>query len=274
MINSPDQNKDSSKPKKHLGQNFLSDKKILEKIVNAGDIKGDETVVEIGPGRGSLTRTLLSTGVKVIAVEKDEGLVSFLKETFAEEIESKQLTIIEGDVLEERDALEKKLKDKEYKVIANIPYYITGKILRFIFSLDNLPSSVVLLIQDEVAKRIVSDTESILSLSIKAFGTPVYRGKVKAGSFFPAPKVDSAILAIENISRDFFTTINEADFFKTIRRAFSQKRKTLLNTLFAQDKERGKNILNQVGLEETTRPQEVPLETWQKLLHLLYEKNA
>lgn len=263
--------------KKSLGQHFLTDTHILSKIVDAGHVSKDDTVLEIGPGRGALTRALLDTGARVIAVEKDENLAVLLQETFKEYSEKGQLIIIEGDILDMRVVLEaefrraQKMETKSgtYKVVANIPYYITGKILRFLFSLDTLPISIVLLIQDEVARRITVEEgkkESILSLSIKAFGTPSYKGKIKAGSFTPAPKVDSAILSIEDISRNYFDQYTENQFFSVIKKAFSQKRKTLQNTLFHDNKERGARILKNLDLSPTVRPEELMLETWKKLI--------
>jgi 16S rRNA (adenine1518-N6/adenine1519-N6)-dimethyltransferase len=262
------------KAKKSLGQHFLTDPNILEKIAGAGNVSEGDLVLEIGPGRGALTRSLLDRGARVIAIEKDEALIPTLHNEFKDHIESEKLTLLEGDVLDLKGALESLLSEhagiaSHYKVVANIPYYITGKILRFLFGLALLPSIVVLLVQEEVARRATvpdGEKESILSLSIKAFGTPHYRGKVKAGSFSPPPKVDSAILSIENISRDYFDSFSEMEFFSVIKCAFSQKRKTLLNTLFSDDKETGRALLERVGLSSTTRPEELMLEEWKGLI--------
>lgn len=272
------------KAKKSLGQHFLTDTHILGKIVDAGNVSREDTVLEIGPGRGALTRALLDTGARVIAVEKDENLAALLRETFKEYYEDTRLIIIEGDILEMRGVLEAEFSDAQeggvrsggYKVVANIPYYITGKILRFLFSLSRLPTSIVLLIQDEVARRITvkeGEKESVLSLSIKAFGTPSYRGKIKAGSFSPAPKVDSAILSIEHISRDYFDAHTEDQFFSVIKKAFSQKRKTLQNTLFQENKERGVHILASLDLTPTVRPEELTLDEWKKLIAAMHYDN-
>jgi len=270
--------------KKSLGQHFLTDTHILGKIVDAGNVSSKDVVLEIGPGRGALTRALLDSGARVVAVEKDEGLATLLREELKEYCEDARLVIIEGDILDMRTILQTELlcvPTKEeggatYKVVANIPYYITGKILRFLFSLDTLPASIVLLIQDEVARRITvqeGKKESILSLSIKAFGTPSYKGKIKAGSFSPAPKVDSAILSIDQISRDYFDTFTEIQFFDVIKKAFSQKRKTLQNTLFQDNKERGAQILKNFGLSATVRPEELTLEMWKKLIIEMKHEN-
>ncbi|MEX0933167.1 MAG: rRNA adenine dimethyltransferase family protein, partial [Candidatus Paceibacterota bacterium] len=212
-----------------------------------------------------------------IAVEKDENLATLLREELKKYSTDERLTIIEGDILDMQTVLSAgpqhnhrgETRNGAYKVVANIPYYITGKILRFLFSLDTLPTSIVLLIQDEVARRITVQEgrkESILSLSIKAYGTPSYKGKIKAGAFSPAPKVDSAILSIEHISRDYFDAFSETQFFNVIKKAFSQKRKTLLNTLFHDNKERGAKILSALRLSPAVRPEELTLGIWKKLI--------
>lgn len=222
-------------PKKSLGQNFLNSPKALADIISAADVKAGDEVLEIGPGKGVLTKELLGSGAQVTAVEKDEGLVALLKETFHEEESSGQFQIVSGDVLEFDIQAYKNRINKPYKLIANIPYYITGQIFRMFLEgnhgSDCQPSSITVLIQKEVAKRIVTEDkkESILSLSVKAYGVPQYVSMVKRGSFFPIPNVDSAILHIKDISKDFFVqnSITEEAFFKVVKAAFAHKRKTI-----------------------------------------------
>lgn len=269
--NHKDKETEKVRTKKSLGQHFLSDPNILDKIVRAGRIERGDIVLEIGPGEGALTEALLRAGANIIAIEKDDRLIPILENKFSTEINTGNFLLIHGDVLETRPILEEKLKDQNYKVVANIPYYITGKIVRFLFSLDTLPNTITLLVQDEVARRATSDKESLLSLSIKAFGEPHYRGKVKAGSFSPPPKVDSAILTIENISSSFFSDLSEDLFFETVKKSFSQKRKTLLNTLFADNKELGVEILNGLNLTPTIRPEEIHIDEWKLLIQSLYK---
>jgi 16S rRNA (adenine1518-N6/adenine1519-N6)-dimethyltransferase len=262
--------------KKSLGQHFLTDAHILGKVVDAGSVSSGDIVLEIGPGRGDLTRVLLEKGARVVAVEMDKVLVAHLSREFVRHVDAKQLQIIEGDILESEKLLsfgntheDNSEQPSSYKVIANIPYYITGKILRFLFSLEVLPSVIVLLVQDEVARRATvtdGEKESLLSLSIKAYGEPRYRGKVKAGSFAPAPKVDSAILLIENVSRNYFNLFSEEEFFTIIKAAFSHKRKTLLNTLFYEDKTTGARLLENINLPTTVRPEELTLTMWKELI--------
>lgn len=260
--------------KKSLGQHFLFDPNILKKIVSASKVHPEDLVLEIGPGEGTLTAEILQAGATVVAIEKDDRLIPILKNKFEKEISKERFFLIHSDVLESEKELADIINYFPYKVIANIPYYITGKIIRWLLSLPQLPKSITLLVQDEVAKRIVSDKESLLSLSIKSFGIPYYRGKVKAGSFSPPPKVDSAILVIENISRDFFADLKEEGFFQIIKLAFSQKRKTLLNTLFSEDKDLGKKILYSTGLTENVRPENIELQEWKNLIHSMYEQRA
>src|SRR3989338_4393315 len=187
--------------KKSLGQHFLHAKPYLNAVADAAHIKEGETVLEIGPGEGSLTSVLLERGAKVVAVEKDRRLVPLLREKF-KHFDISRFEVIEGDALEFDIA---KLKIENFKLVGNIPYYITGALFKKFLTAPHQPSTLVFLIQKEVAERIArSKKESILSLSIKAYGTQKYIKTVPAGAFSPPPKVGSAILAVENISRSNF----------------------------------------------------------------------
>ncbi len=204
------------------GQNFLRDEKILKKIVDFARIEDTDTVVEIGPGEGTLTKFLLEKAACVIAIEKDRLLAEKLKAKFKNEIEEGKLKIIEGDVL--MLPLEKVSKGvfemtrsqktpfdtfENYILVGNIPYYITGALFKKFLESKNQPSSITFVVQKEVAERIMArdGKESILSISVKAYGTPEYGGVIRAGSFSPAPKVDSAIIHIGNISKKRFEEI-------------------------------------------------------------------
>ncbi len=246
--------------KKHLGQNWLHKKEPLEKIVRAGEIKQGETVIEIGPGTGYLTKELLEASARVLAIEKDTELIEKLTEKFSKEIKQKKLTIISDDIL--KTDLDK-ISGSQYKVIANIPYNITGAILEKIWQTKKLPQLVVILMQKEVAERIVAKDkkESILSLSIKAYGKPKIAGQVKRGNFFPVPKVDSAILKVEDINRDFFKEFSESEFFTVIKKGFGQKRKQLKNNLNLS-----KEILNRCNLSENIRAEDLTLSNWKDLI--------
>lgn len=250
-----------NKPKKSLGQNFLKSDKIAQEIVEAGEVGAEDVVLEVGPGRGILTAELLKKAKKVIAVEKDEQLVEFLKEKFKEEIKNRKLEIVSKDILKFNPS-DCQLSAGGYKIIANIPYYITSYFLRTFLEGDNQPSVMVLMIQKEVAERIVAKDkkESLLSISVKAFGEPKIIRKVPAGFFSPAPKVDSAVLKIGNISKNFFKDIGEQNFFETVKKGFSQKRKMLTNNLKAD-----KSVFTTCGIDEKARAEDVFLDQWKCL---------
>lgn len=220
------------KAKKSLGQNFLKSELALKKIAEAGEIKPDDVILEIGPGKGVLTEKLLEKAGVVIAVEKDWELSQFLKIKFEKEIKSKSLLLIQGDVLEFQIT---NYELRNYKIIANIPYNITGAILKKFLTEKNQPELMVLMVQHEVAKRIVASDkkESILSISVKAYGKPKMIMKVAARYFSPAPKVDSAVIVINNISRETFTEnrIDEEKFWEIVKTGFAHKRKKLGSNL-------------------------------------------
>lgn len=252
------------RPKRSLGQHFLEDKDVLADIVAEANIRESDIVVEIGPGHGTLTRELLRRAGTVIAIEKDQDLVTELERTFQKEISAQQLELVAKDALEFSP---ERFTGQRYKVVANIPYYITGKLLRRIFSATPLPETVVLLVQKEVAERITSETkESLLSLSIKAYGTPRSCFDVPREMFSPMPAVDSSVIAIEHISRDFFADVDEKAFFSVLKKAFAQKRKTLLNSLFPNDKEHGRRLLADAGVSPAVRPEALSREEWKRVV--------
>lgn len=282
------------KANKRLGQNFLRDEKILQKIVDFAQIEKRDVVLEVGPGEGTLTKLLLKKAGKVIAVEKDEHLAELLQVKFAPEIKDQRLRIIIGDALElEAESLElggkekdlnSKLKPLSYKLVGNIPYYITGEIFRKFLESSNQPKSLTFVVQKEVADRIMArdDKESILSLSIKAYGRPEYGGIIKAGSFAPRPKVDSAIVAVRDISKKKFferalqitpltpltlrggqnTKTLEKTFFEIVKKGFAHKRKLLAKNLGIDQ-----SILLGLGIKEKARAEDLKLEDWLKILH-------
>ncbi|PIQ68861.1 MAG: ribosomal RNA small subunit methyltransferase A [Candidatus Taylorbacteria bacterium CG11_big_fil_rev_8_21_14_0_20_46_11] len=248
--------------KKSLGQHFLRDPHILEKIVSGGNLSSTDTVLEVGPGEGTLTELLLAQAGKVIAVEKDDRLIPLLKLRFAGEIAEGRLELIHEDILSFTPS-DYKLKAKNYKLIANLPYYITGEFLRkFLQELDCQPSSMILLLQKEVARRIVAmeGRESILSISIKVYGEPHYRDTVKAGSFSPPPSIDSAILSIDHISKRFFETLSEKAFFDVLKKGFSHPRKLLSSNLGIE-----KDVLASCGIEEKARAETLKIDDWKNL---------
>lgn len=258
------------KAKKSLGQHFLNNKHYLNLVANAADIKKGETVVEIGPGEGALTQKLLAFGCRVLVLEKDRRLIPILQEKFKKEIASGQLVVIEGDALDFNPE-SYHLKATSYKVVGNIPYYITGALFKKFLSAARQPSALVFLLQKEVAERVTSrpsrrsgsPKESILSLSVKAYGTPTYIRRVPAGAFAPPPKVDSAILLVSGISRNNFKNKkHEERFFELVRAGFSQKRKQLGSTLKQTLGPDYAHKLERAGIAPTARAEDVPLAAW------------
>ncbi len=264
--------------KKSLGQNFLKSKTALLAMISAGEISASDTVLEIGPGQGALTEKILETGAKVIAVEKDNRLIDILNEKFEREAKNGQFNLIHGDILE-TDLSSIGLKNGEYKLIANIPYYITGLIFRMFLEGDIQPSKIVIMVQKEIADRIIArdGKESLLSLSVKAYGTVKKVLKVGKENFSPAPKVDSAILLVDNISKDFFGRISEKHFFEIIKAGFAHKRKVLITNLRDFYENNPKiSILNmrQIFLDckisEKARSEDLKLEDWKNLILKIY----
>jgi len=252
------------KAKKSLGQNFLRSTSALAKIVSGGNVGRTDVVLEIGPGKGALTTKLLEVAQKVVAIEKDQDLIGFLQEKFQEELLSGKLEIIEGDVLDFDESHMKKYGDS-YKLIANIPYYITGEILEKFLSSEHQPTTIVFLLQKEVVDRIVAkdNKESILSMSVNIYGTPHYIQKVPAKAFNPAPKVDSAILAITDISKEKLKGITEKAFFACVKQGFAHKRKKLVNNLEKTiPKARFYEICIASGIDPETRAENLTVEQW------------
>ncbi len=280
------------KAKKSMGQNFLKSAKALSQIISAGEINLRDTVLEIGPGKGALTEKLLETSCTVVAVEKDKSLFEFLNEKFAEYIKNKKLILTEDDILE-FDISKLKIQNKNYKIVANIPYNITGAILKKFLSSENQPASMTLLVQKEVAERIVTrdKKESILSVSVKVYGMPKYIAKVPARYFSPAPKVDSAIIHIGGINKEKFNTplsssiLNEHIdllgckergqtpedwFFTVVKTGFAHKRKMAISNLseILKREDLGKAFAT-LEISEKARPEEIPTEKWLALSKML-----
>ena len=256
--------------KKSLGQNFLKSKMALNKMIEAGEVNDADIVLEVGPGKGVLTEKLLLTAKKVIAVEKDDRLISLLQEKFAPEITAGKLEIIHDDILNiQQNTLN--LKSENYKIIANIPYYITGQFLRKFLETDCQPAKIVVMVQKEIAQRIVAHDkkENLLSISVKAFGAPKMVMKVDKENFSPAPKVDSAILSISNISKKFFTDnkISEKYFFEILHAGFAHKRKMLISNLRALFPNiNWEERFTSASISPKTRAEDLTLSDWNKII--------
>src|SRR3990167_3279525 len=262
-----------------LGQHFLTGLWAAHKLAEAVDVTPGETILEIGPGKGALTRELLATGARVVAVEKDPALVAGLRDTFRDELALGRLELVEQDI---RDFTPEscKLEAASYVLAANIPYYITGEIIRQFLETPAQPRAMAILIQKEVADRIIArdKKESILSLSIKAYGTPKIIAKVSRGNFAPPPSVDSAILLVGDISKKFFTLNNveglgdldENHFFRVVKAGFASKRKFLSSNLAVQfGKDAVQRAFEVCGLSGKVRAEDVPLEKWRDISEAL-----
>lgn len=251
--------------KKSLGQHFLNSPQIITDIVSASNISQENSVLEIGPGEGILTQALLQTGASVVTVEKDDRLIAPLQRRFAREIVLRKLNLIHSDIL---DLELPHIIHGPYKIVANIPYYITGQIIRMFLESDKQPESMTLLVQKEVAERIVArdEKESLLSLSVKIFGEPKISRTVGRGAFTPQPNVDSAVLVIENISKNKLEGVKEEDFFKMIHAGFAHKRKQLLpNLASVYDKNILIKAFKELGFDERVRAEDLKLLNWVSL---------
>ncbi len=260
------------KPKKSLGQNFLRSQKAIDEIVSA--VKGDYEIIEIGGGEGVVTRALLDKGHTVRVIELDERAVAKMSGDLKDFINSGKLEILNQDVLE--SDFNKIVKTQKYIVVGNIPYYITGLIFRHIFEQEILPSQAILMVQKEVAERVVAKNskESIISLSVKFYGHPKMISIVRAESFLPPPKVDSAIISIEDIIEKTESTKDlEIKFFILIKAAFKHPRKYALNNIkkYLIEDSKNKTLLESAVsyLDEKVRAEDVSLDTWLKIIKSL-----
>ena len=251
-----------NKQKKYLGQHFLKNKTILEEMARSGEISKKDVVLEVGPGLGSLTEILAARAKKVIAVEKDRELIPYLQDKFRN---YKNVKISHGDILKI-----KTLKLKNYKIVANLPYYITSRFLRLFLTNTECwlcqPKLMVLMVQKEVAERILArdKKESLLSLSVKAYAKAEIIRRVSKNFFSPPPKVDSAIIKITPFSplkvRGAGGVMNPEKILQLARLAFQQKRKMLRHSL--------KYNLSTSDVDKfgNKRPEELSLEDWAKIV--------
>jgi 16S rRNA (adenine1518-N6/adenine1519-N6)-dimethyltransferase len=251
--------------KKSLGQNFLMHRQTAERIVKAAELPKNALVLEIGPGTGMLTKELLNLGYRVLAVEADFALIPELEGTFEREIAQGRITIKAADIR----SFDTTSIEEPYHLVANIPYYITGEIIRQFLTSENQPESMTLLVQKEVAERIArAKKESLLSLSVKAYGQPKFCFLVPRGAFVPSPNVDSAVLRVSGISRASFTDQGAEDrFFAMLHAGFAHKRKRLAKNLedYAQ-KEEIASAFAEAGLDQNARAEDLDLPTWLRLL--------
>lgn len=257
--------------KKSLGQHFLNSDYVPNLMCDAANLKKGDVVVEIGPGTGALTREILKRGATVIAIEADTRAIASLEETFASEIAEDQLKVVHGDA-RSLDLSTLQLKPGSYKVVANIPYYISGLLFRTFLDSDYQPNTLVFLVQKELAERIARDKkESLLSLSVKVFGDVTYIKTIKRNHFTPPPNVDSAIIAVNDINNDYFESISKQHFFETIKAGFSSRRKQLAGNLRTlHDKEQIETALHKSNISLTIRAEDLELSDWSTLVTNLF----
>ena len=263
------------KAKKSLGQNFLKDADVLGRIIKAANLSQEDTVIEIGPGQGALTELLAGACKKVIAIELDDRLIDPLHTKF---VGDKNVEIIHEDILKinlPKLIEENGLMDEGYKVVANIPYYITAPIIRLFLETRIAPSEVMFMVQKEVAERIAAKKGemSILAVSVQYYAKAEFLFTVFKESFEPMPKVDSAIIKITRKKDLELKSKDEIKkFFRIVKSGFSAKRKTLINNLsnsLGIDKKEIEDKLGSIGFSPSVRAQELGVEDWEKLANLL-----
>ncbi len=254
------------KPKKYLGQNFLKDREVLKEITKAAEIQPDDIILEIGPGFGILTEELTKKAKKVIAIEKDERLVKILKEKFKD---FKNIEIIQGDVL--KLTTENLQLTTNYKVVANLPYYITSPVIRKFLETENPPKLMVLMVQKEVAQRICSKPPkmSLLSIACQLYSKPKIVKIIKKDCFWPKPKVDSAIIKLITNNLKFITNEFREEFFKIVKAGFSSSRKQLKNNLKKIFGDKTNEVLVKAGIDPARRAETLSVEDWMKIYNVI-----
>lgn len=270
-------------PRKSLGQNFLADRRALERIVEAAELGPEDIVLEVGPGLGTLTRLLAERAGRVVAVELDQRLVEVLSQTLAD---CPNVEIVQGDILQ-LDPAELIGNTKRpcspgplvpYKVVANLPYYITSAVLRHLLTAKVRPRLMVVTVQLEVARRITAEPGdmSLLAVSVQFYGRPRIVARIKASAFYPSPQVDSAVVRIdldgpplvEVDGADSPSTSSGPRFFEVVRAGFAQRRKQLRNALSAElalPVSEVAQALSRAGVNPKRRAQTLSVEEWAKV---------
>lgn len=254
------------KNNKSLGQHWLKDRAVLADIADCANIVPDDVVLEIGPGLGTLTSELLRRAKKVIAVEFDAELARKLPAQFP----GKNLEVITSDIL----SFDLSILPKNYIVVANVPYYITSKIVQLLMTAANKPKIAVLLVQKEVAERLAAKPGdmSILGVSAQLFAEVSLGSIVPAKYFTPPPKVDSQVVILKTRHTPFLADIDEKDFFRVVKAGFSAKRKKLRSSLaggLRLDKSDVETLLQKAGIDLGARAEELDLEQWAKLVRIV-----
>ena len=261
-------------PRKRLGQNFLTDPVALARIVAAADLSTSDLVVEVGAGAGTLTRPLAEQAGRVLALELDDQLVALLRDEMAG---LHNVEIVHGDVLRFSSP---ELIHRGYKVVGNLPYYITSAVLRRFLEKMPRPRLLVVTVQREVAERILAEPGkmNLLAVSVQFYGQPRMVARIPAGSFYPAPKVDSAVVRIdvgEGPAVALGEGADEAGFFRAVRAGFSQKRKKLRNSLSAGLRLKpvqASESLEQAGVDPGRRAETLSLQEWASVTQVLHQR--
>jgi len=263
--------------RKGLGQHFLIDEEVLKLIISAAQLTSTDVIMEVGPGLGVLTKELARQAGWVVAIELDNKLAAILKQTLASFnnvtiINENVLKIAPAALLEEQGAkfLPKVSSSFSYKVVANLPYYITSPVLRHFLEASFKPRMMVVMVQKEVAEEIVAKPGqmSLLSISVQLYSEPTIVGYVPARCFYPAPEVDSAILRIALYPQPAVDVADKESFFRLVRAGFSASRKQIVNSL-AQGLEVPKaealSLLERTGIVAQRRAETLTLEEWARL---------
>jgi 16S rRNA (adenine1518-N6/adenine1519-N6)-dimethyltransferase len=261
------------RPNKGLGQNFLVDQTALEKIVAAAELTPDDLVLEIGAGLGTLTERLARKAGRVVAVELDERLMPVLQDVLSG---FDNVTLVQGDILVLDPTVLVNAASDRYKVVANLPYYITAAVLRHLLEASLKPRRMVVTVQREVAERIVArpGQMSLLAVSVQFYGRPQMLFRIKPGSFHPSPGVESAVVRIDLYDKpsvpvgEAAASVDADAFFRVVRAGFAQRRKQLRNTLAAGLRLPPEEVaarLREVGVDPRRRAQALSLEEWEKV---------
>jgi 16S rRNA (adenine1518-N6/adenine1519-N6)-dimethyltransferase len=252
-----------------MGQHFLVDREVLEEILAAAEISPEDLILEIGAGLGVLTLEMAKRAKKIIAAEKDKKLAEILEDVLKKE-KVDNVEIIVGDILNKGF----KFQASSFKIVANLPYYLTSRLIRKLLESPNPPNEMVLMIQKEVAERICASPPkmSLLAVSVQFYARPEIIAFVSKKSFWPEPEVDSAIIKISKIKYQKSKTSAES-FFKIVRAGFSSPRKKLANNLakiLPELTRRGiADLLQKIGLRSNCRSQDLSVDNWRELVSLL-----
>jgi len=252
-----------TRPSRGLGQNFLIDKYVLEKIIESAGLKPTDSVLEVGPGIGTLTQKLAENGGKIIAVEKDETMIEILKETLKD---YKHIEVIAGDILK----IDPMINALNYKLVANIPYYLTSPLIRKFLESENPPQEIILMLQKEVAQRICSKPPrmSLLAVSVQFYAESKIISYVSKNCFWPSPKVDSAIIKIIPYPDSSLRAKRSNLFFEVVKAGFSHPRKQLagnLSKILKIDRKKTNEWLIKNNIKPTQRAETLSIDDWQNL---------